>query len=449
MERSGIVWFRSDLRLHDNEALSEALKLCQHILPVYIFDPKYFSHTHIYRFPRTLSHRAKFLIESVSDLRHRLRELGSDLVVRVGLPEVEIFRLAQRFGTSWVFCNRERTRDEVQSQDELEKNLWSIGQEIRFSRGKMLYYTKDLPFPISQTPDSFAAFKKAVEHFVSVRKPLPAPHDIPLQRPLNDAGLIPTPEQLGCEPLPKIKQAIHFHGGESSGIERLRQFLDVEAPKVPHLDMPKTLGQTRHSLLAPWLSHGCLSPKLIYHKMMERESSFGNDHFKKFREELLWRDFLRLMGKKYGANLFLAGGPKGEPREDLLEDWTSFEKWKNGCTGVPLVDACMRKLKHTGFLSNRARQIVASFLINDLQVSWQMGAEYFESILIDYDPCSNYGNWNYLAGVDRDVYRELTFNMVSQAKKLDPDFSYIRTWATEYQNLTNQQILSLHETVSL
>ncbi len=138
-----IVWFRLDLRLHDNEALTDALKSCDEVIPVYVFDERLFEGRTHYGFRKTARHRARFLIESVADLRAELQRKGVDLIVRKGVPEKEIFDLACSLKTKWIFCNRERTRDEVRVQDALEKKLWSVGQEIRYSRGKMLYYTQD------------------------------------------------------------------------------------------------------------------------------------------------------------------------------------------------------------------------------------------------------------------------------------------------------------------
>ena len=133
-----IVWFRQDLRLHDNEALVEALGVADEVIPVYVFDVRLFRGKSIFGFDRIGIARAQFILESVVDLRERLRARGSDLVIRVGISEDEIFDIAAKYKTNWVFCNRERTRDEIGVQDALERKLWSVGQEVRFSRGKML-----------------------------------------------------------------------------------------------------------------------------------------------------------------------------------------------------------------------------------------------------------------------------------------------------------------------
>ena len=138
-----IVWFRQDLRLHDNEALTDALKSGEEVIPVYVFDDRVFHGESRFGFRKTEKFRARFIIESVMDLKKSLQALGSDLIIRIGKPEEEIFKIARKAKSSWTFCNRERTQEEVEVQDALEEHLWSIGQEIIYSRGKMLYYTQE------------------------------------------------------------------------------------------------------------------------------------------------------------------------------------------------------------------------------------------------------------------------------------------------------------------
>ena len=139
MENRAIVWFRNDLRIHDNEALTEAINKKVQIIPVYVFDERIFKGKTSYGFDKIQSFRTQFIIESVEDLRKNLRIRGADLLVRMGKPEEIIFELAKTLKTQWVYCNRERTYEEVMVQDKLEHKLWTIGQEIRYTRGKMLY----------------------------------------------------------------------------------------------------------------------------------------------------------------------------------------------------------------------------------------------------------------------------------------------------------------------
>ena len=155
-----VVWFRQDLRIHDNEALTHALVAGNEIIPVFVFDDRIYKGKTRFGFPKTGKYRARFTLEAVADLRKSLRVLGSDLIVRTGNTEEEIYEICKSVKSSWVFCNRERTQEEVDIQDKLEQKLWSIGQEIIYSRGKMLYYTQDLPFPVTHTPDIFYSVQK-------------------------------------------------------------------------------------------------------------------------------------------------------------------------------------------------------------------------------------------------------------------------------------------------
>lgn len=441
--KRGIVWFRNDLRLHDNEALVDAIDSVDEVLLVYVFDTRVFNGETKYGFPKTGIHRAKFIIDSIKDLRNSLKLLKSDLVIRIGKPEEEIFELAKAFRANWIFCNRERTYEEVKVQDKLEEKLWTTGQEMKYSRGKMLYYTSDLPFPVAHTPDIFTHFRKEVEKFVTVRKPLPTPTSInPIPNKI-DVGEIPTLQDFGHSEYEQDERAaIDFKGGESEGLKRLQYYLwDT--------DLAKTYKETRNGLIggdystkfSAWLAQGCLSPKKIYWELKRYEQERGkNKSTYWIFFELLWRDFFRLMAKKYGNSIFLPGGTKGEVNGRLRDDFRLLQLWIEGRTGIPFIDANMLELKYTGFMSNRGRQNVASFLVKDLKVNWQMGAEYFESQLLDYDPASNWGNWNYVAGVGSDPREDRYFNIIKQAKRYDPQGEYVKLWLPELQAIPSEKV---------
>ncbi len=441
--RKVIVWFRQDLRLHDNEALTEAMELSNDIMPVYVFDERVFKGKTKYGFDKTAKYRARFIIESIQDLRNSLRAIGSDLIVRVGKPEEEIYELAKSIRSSWVFCNRERTQEEVDVQDQLEKKLWSVGQEIRYSRGKMLYYTQDLPFPISHTPDIFTHFRKEVEKFVPVRDPLPAPTNMQMFTQPVDVGEIPSVEDFGhSDGHIDERTAILFKGGETAGLERIRNYIwETENIRKYKKTRNGLLGESYSSKLSAWLSQGCLSPKRIYDEVKKYEDEHGgNDSTYWLIFELMWRDFFRLMGKKHGNSIFQKGGTKLQQNPQLSDNLDLFHLWKEGRTGIPFIDANMKELNATGFMSNRGRQNVASFLVKDLKVNWQIGAEYFESLLVDYDPCSNWGNWNYVAGVGSDPREDRYFNIISQAKRYDPHGAYVKHWLPELSHIPHDKI---------
>ena len=184
-----------------------------------------------------------------------------------------------------------------------------------------------------------------------------------------------------------------------------------------------------------------MSPKRIYHEVKRFEAEHGaNKSTYWLIFELLWRDFFRLMGKKHENKIFLRGGPKQEIDPSAKNDHTLLKLWIEGRTGIPFIDANMREIALTGFMSNRGRQNVASFLVKDLGVNWQMGADYFESLLIDYDVCSNWGNWNYVAGVGSDPREDRYFNIIKQAKNYDPEGEYVKLWLPELAEVGKQKV---------
>lgn len=446
-----IVWYRQDLRLHDNEALTYAIKRGHEIIPIYIFDERQFYGKTSFGFPKTGQFRTKFIIESIRDLRKSFQDRGIDLLVRVGKPELIIPKLAEKINAAWVFCNIERTQEEIKVQDALEQRLWKLGRELYYFRGKMLYYTQDLPFPVIHTPDIFTHFRKEVEKYIPIRTPLPTPTRFePWTISLN-AGLIPTIKALGHDPFEADSRGVlPFKGGETVGLERLHYYLwKTDAITTYKNTRNGMIGEIYSSKFSPWLAQGCLSPKMIYHeiKRYERERKKNKSTYWLIFE-LLWRDFFRLMAKKHCNKIFQKGGTRGEPNPTLKDNKILFKCWAEGRTGVPFIDANMRELNLTGFMSNRGRQNVASFLVKDLKVNWQMGAEYFEALLIDYDVCSNWGNWNYIAGVGSDPRESRYFNILSQAKNYDPQGEYVKLWLPELAQIPCKKIHRL-DTLSL
>jgi deoxyribodipyrimidine photo-lyase len=308
-----------------------------------------------------------------------------------------------------------------------------------YTRGKMLFYTSDLPFPITQTPEIFSQFRKEVEKIVPIRDIFPSieekiytVHDL-------DFGKIPTLKDLSYEEgnITNTK----FIGGETLALAQVNDYIwnnqHIKDYKNTRNNM---LGWEYSSKFSPWLSLGCLSPKLVYHEVRKfEEKVMANESTYWLIFELLWRDFFRLMGKKHGNKIFQQRGLNGKAVSTNY-DYTLFNAWKSGKTGIPIIDANMKELNSTGFMSNRGRQLVASFLVKDLKLNWLMGAEYFESMLIDYDPCSNYCNWLYIAGLGNDPREDRYFNIFKQSKQYDEDGSYIKHWLPNLSSLSENEI---------
>uniref|UniRef100_A0A2C9K7Y8 Cryptochrome DASH n=1 Tax=Biomphalaria glabrata TaxID=6526 RepID=A0A2C9K7Y8_BIOGL len=428
-----ICLFRNDLRVHDNEALFTANQKGKFLLPLYCFDPRHHAGTYHFGFPKTGCHRLRFLLESVTDLRLKLQSMGSNLIVRLGKPEDVIAELVKNLNLQnnvAVVIQKEVTEEEVKVEQDIRSKC---RVPLLTVWGHTLYHIEDLPFEPKHLPDVYTEFRKKVEDNLPVRKLINLPVQLnPLPMGI-DQGLIPTFPDFGFSvPDRDPRSAFPFIGGESSALQRLNDYFWVT-------DNVSTYKETRNGMIgtnfstkfSPWLAHGCLSPRKIYWelKRYERERASNQSTYWVIFE-LLWRDYFRYVSLKYGNKIFFSGGIKNEPTQ-WKTNHQHFKAWQEGRTGVPYIDANMRELAATGFMSNRGRQNVASFLTKDLQLDWRLGAEWFESLLIDHDVCSNYGNWLYSAGIGNDPRENRKFNVVKQGLDYDGDGNYVRLWVPE------------------
>ncbi|HIK44928.1 MAG TPA: DASH family cryptochrome [Leptolyngbyaceae cyanobacterium M65_K2018_010] len=428
---TGLLWFRNDLRLHDHRPLQAAVQAQSPLVPLYCFDPRQFGQTR-FGFAKTGAFRAQFLLEGVADLRRSLQALGRDLIIRVGYPEVIIPELVRALGIDTVYWHGEVTAEEVAVEQDLMAQLKPLGIRTQVFWGATLYHPDHLPFPLEALPEVFTQFRKQVEQRSQVEEPLPTPTALP-PLPQVDRGALPALQDLGLSaPAPDPRGVLPFVGGETAGLHRLQDY-------VWEQDCLKTYKETRNGLVganysskfSPWLALGCLSPRQIYAEVQRYEGArVRNDSTYWLVFELLWRDYFRFIAAKHGDRIFYPSGLRGLGI-DWRQDWDRFEAWRSGRTGFPLVDANLRELAATGFMSNRGRQNVASFLTKNLGIDWRLGAEWFESLLIDYDVCSNYGNWNYTAGVGNDARGFRYFNIPKQAKDYDPEGTYVKLWLPE------------------
>ncbi|MDX2244513.1 MAG: DASH family cryptochrome [Leptolyngbyaceae cyanobacterium bins.302] len=436
-----LIWYRNDLRLHDHEPLHQAIHTqAVHIVPVYCFDPRQFGQT-TFGFPKTGAFRAQFLLESVADLRRSLQQVGSDLLVRSGHPEQIIPQLAQQLGVTAVYYHEEVTSEEIRVEDALERALKSMGVELQAFWGHTLYHPDDLPFDLRNIPELFTTFRKQVEKSATVNPTFATPSKLP-PLPECDRGEMPQLADLGLDaPMFDPRAVLKFAGGETAGRDRLAEYIwQRDLLKVYKETRNGMVGADYSSKFSPWLALGCLSPRLIYEQVQDYEQQrIKNESTYWLIFELLWRDYFRFIGAKHGDRIFRLSGLQGVAIP-WKEDWQRFNLWREGKTGFPLVDANMRELAATGFMSNRGRQNVASFLTKNLGINWQMGAEWFESLLIDYDVCSNWGNWNYTAGVGNDARGFRFFNIIKQAKDYDPDGAYVKHWLPELANVPAQKV---------
>ncbi|XP_069067166.1 cryptochrome DASH-like [Pleurodeles waltl] len=434
-----ICLLRNDLRFHDNEVLHWALKNAGRIVPLYCFDPRHYVGTHHYNFPKTGPHRLKFLLESVKDLRETLKKKGSNLLVRKGKPEDVVQDLIKQLDSvSAVAFHEEATKEELDVETAVKQLCSRLRIQIQTFWGSTLYHRDDLPFRhISGLPDVYTQFRKAVESQGSVRPTLQMPGKLPPLPPGLDEGRIPTIEDLGEEgPLTDPRSAFPCSGGETQALSRLQHYFWDTNLVASYKDTRNGLiGLDYSTKFAPWLALGCISPRYIYEQIQKYEKErTANQSTYWVIFELLWRDYFRFIALKYGRKMFFLKGLQ-EKEVPWKKDKQLFDAWKEGRTGVPFVDANMRELAMTGFMSNRGRQNVASFLTKDLGLDWRMGAEWFEYLLVDYDVCSNYGNWLYSAGIGNDPRENRKFNMIKQGLDYDGNGEYIRLWVPELQGI--------------
>ena len=470
--RNRFIWLaRNDLRVHDNPCLSKIAQRCgatanAEVLPLYLFDPRHFGTT-ARGSPKTGSYRTRFLLESVVDLRAQLRALGSDLLVGVGRPEDVLPTLvipardgegAATGATTTILWQEQVTSEELEVDAAIRSALPAGAATVEPVWGGTLYEKKDLPFAadLADLPDVFTPFRNKAENKATVRAPLRAPAAASLPLPAAESLALPTGGRLGYDVLPEAAEVglaspaafgaapdprgvMPFPGGEAAALARLKHYLwDGDHLGTYFETRNGMLGADYSSKLAPWLAHGCISPRLIADECgrYERERVKNKSTYW-LVFELIWRDFFKLYCAKHGTSVFKAGGPIGSAQR-WRKDPTLLQRWKEGTTGVPLVDANMRELAATGFMSNRGRQNVASYLALDLQLDWRDGADHFESLLLDYDVCSNWGNWAAAAGVTGG--RVNRFNLVKQSKDYDADGAYVRHWLPELANVPTEKV---------
>lgn len=467
------AWLRNDLRVHDSPVLFQAAlkiqeQLATHVLPLYIIDPRHFQRTR-YGTLKTGPIRALFLLQSVLSLKRQLRKLGSDLLVKIGCPEQVLPSLLPE--GSLLLTQEEVTSEELRLDSRTRKAL-GTNVQWEYCWGSTLFHRDDLPFrkDLSDMPDVYTRFKNMVEpelackanevpptfndapkleSNINVRPCLPVPEagSLPLPQLEEDClrfepawGDLPYAETLHM-PLPHEDSVLNFQGGEEAALERLFYYTKGSNLIATYFETRnEMLGGDYSTKFAPWLACGCLSPRKVFEQVREHEKGHSAS---KSTYWLLFalgaRDFFRFFGAKHGDSVFREAGVLGKKQKWQGGDH-EFELWAKGRTGYPFVDANMRELSATGFMSNRGRQNVASFLIFDLGVDWRRGADWFESHLVDYDVTANWCNWVFAAGLTGG--RINRFNVLRQAKNYDADGAYVRHWVHE---LTGVPARYVHE----
>jgi deoxyribodipyrimidine photo-lyase len=413
-----IYWFRNDLRLTDNVALAAACSASDELLLIHVRSPDENMATP-WGFARRGPHRQRFRDQALAELRREMASRGGTLLVLDGPPQQVLPMVAQQIGASRIFC------ESIAAPEEMAQvaGLREAGLDVHDTWQSSLLSPADLPFEIAALPEVFTAFRQAVERAgVAPRPASPAPARLPPPPPR-----LPLLLESGPQPAPPCADPA-LDGSEMSALAHVTRYFDSSAPQSYKQTRNRLLGADYSTGLSCWLAVGALSPRTVFHALKAHEARFGaNESTYWIWFELLWRDFFRFWSLKHGVRLFGARGLGQQPPPG--HDPQAFARWRAGQTGHGFVDAGLRELAATGTLSNRMRQVVASYLIHELACDWRAGAAWFESCLIDYDVCSNHGNWLYIAGRGADPRQGRWFNPDKQAAEHDPDGSYRALWA--------------------
>ncbi|KAJ9632816.1 hypothetical protein H2204_007691 [Knufia peltigerae] len=519
-QRVVVYLLRRDLRLADNPVFHELHRLSQqsqkpftHVLPLYVLaaqqvevsgllsdsetkSPYPEARSEVGNFWRCGPHRAKFLAESVWELKSELEKMGSSLHIRVGMlgqvvrDLLEQIKQAQKETiVSAVWMIEEEGVEEKREERDVRRAAQDAGVDFKLWLDEKYFIDdRDLPFEKpTDLPDVFTSYRKSVEPLRDApRKPLPRPSsmspmpsDIPAQpspftipdnferfqsalmKPvLDDPPLKKNPPSFPAD----VNSAYPFHGGCTGGLKRIQSLIGSGAMTKYKDTRNGLLGTDFSTKLSAWLALGCITARQVHAQLLDFEDG-RDDQYKgtegygkgenkgtaAVRFELLWRDYMRLCTRKFGPRLFRVGGFRNDTtypwktpgtKSGGLELQDTFDRFLRGATGTSLIDASQRELFLTGYTSNRARQNVASFLAKHLGINWKLGAEWYECMLTDYDVSSNWGNWQYVAGVGNDPRGEArVFNPIKQACDYDPRGEYCKAWVEELRALTEPQEL--------
>lgn len=366
-----LIWFRNDLRIHDNEMLIKAIAKGDNVLPVYCFDPRYFGKTS-YGTQKSGYLRTQFLIQSIAALKNDLQSLGGDLLIEMGKPEDVLPALCGKYKVSEVYHHREVAEEETSISGMVETMLWKDKINLKHFIGHTLFHKEDLPFPIKNIPNTFVAFKRKIDRESIVRYPFKAPEK--LEVPDNvDWGTLPVHEELGVQRSGTTEET-GLVGGEKEGVKALMQLILSETSKEPAPD----------PILSPWLSLGCLSPRMVYWKVKD-ELSVRSDLAVRILNELLWRDYNRFMLKKHGSPLL------NDEIKLTSAERSRFNKWREGNTGELLVDVCIRELNETGHVNDRCELFLSSCMMNKMNLKWPVEYAYFQEKAIGFAPALIWG----------------------------------------------------------
>ena len=405
---TAIVLFTRDLRVRDNPALALACARARQVVPLFVFDPAL----------TVPPNRARFLAESVEVLRDELRERGGDLVIRQGEPVSEVIRLAQRTAAEAVFVAGDVSRYAALRQQRLARECDRHRLALEITPGHAVVPAGDLKPSGGDHYRVFTPYWRAWRA-TAWRHPCLVPPAISVPRGVT-SGDPPAPAAAGSPSLAA--------GGERAGRKLIRAWLD--GPLAGYGEGRDDLAADETSRLSAYLRFGCVSPLELVRAVLPRAGG------EEFGRQLAWRDFFHQVTAAFPdiARKDYRTGP-GSAARTWSTDEKALDAWREGQTGVPIVDAGMRQLAAEGFMHNRARMITASFLTRTLGIDWRHGYRHFRDLLADGDVACNAGNWQWVAGTGNNTRPGRVLNPLRQAARFDHDGDYVRRYVPELASL--------------
>lgn len=361
-----LVWFRNDLRLHDNEMLLHAVQKSDFIIPVYIFDPRYYT-TNKFDLLNTGELRKQFIGQIVHAFKNKLQSIGGDLLTFEGYPEQIIPHLVQKYDVDEVYHHREIAQRETKISEAVETALWQVKRNLRHFIGHTLFHKEDFPFPIRDIPADFNTFKKKISKESTVRLPFPTVDKISIPPHLEKTTL---PNYI-VEPAVPQDEDTAFNALEET-IVLAQEYLDL------------------YYKISPYIASGVLSPVYTYHQLIQKTNKNNKKGVNLLVDNLLRRDYFRFMLKKYPNCYFIN-------KDKQMLDKNLFDSWSQGKTENETLNAIMRTLNTTGILNAEERMYASLYFIYEIKQNWLAGAAWFEQQLIDYAPATIYGYWAHYA----------------------------------------------------
>ena len=407
---TAIVVFTRDLRLHDNPALHAACARARQVVPLFVADPAIAA-------PTRSPNRARFLAESLLDLRSSLRERGGDLVIRNGDPAAEVIRLATDVNASAVYIADDVSRYATARRRELERECARHRLDLVLTPGLTVVPSAEL------TPAGGGHYRIFTPYWrawraAAWRSRYPVPQAITMPA-IDKIGRIPAAGHGASPGLAK--------GGEQAGRRRFARWRQsgLAGYDAGHDD----LAADQTSRLSAYLRFGCVSPLEVATSALDHPA--GDEHSEEFGRQLAWRDFFYQVTAAFPD----IARKNYRPGAAWHDDGRALEAWRAGQTGIPIVDAGMRQLAAEGFMHNRARMITASFLTRNLGIDWRHGYAHFDSLLADGDVANNAGNWQWVAGTGHNTRSNRVMNPLRQAHRFDRSGEYVRRYVPELAGL--------------